>query len=97
MYITFVPATCRPEVSVVCELNLLDFWVSQKDARLLHSLSEDWLDVVVGLGPGVKSTEDAGKGAGKKGEGKTTPQSCTQHFKDDLRVLEFSNVVDESG
>lgn len=71
---------------------------------MLQRVSQGLLDVLTSLPSGGK---EEGEGEGNGGrcwnmtvcseEGGIGQQGSTQHFKDDLRVLDFSYVVDESG
>lgn len=77
-------------------MGLLDLCVGQLEALLVSRAVQVLLDTA------VVWAEIFGKGEGEMGGGgdeKRSPGSSppsAQHFRDDLRVLEFAYVVDES-
>ena len=75
-------------------MELLELCVSHLEALLVSRAVQVLLDAAVVCAGIFGNEKVGGEGGGRRNVGSSLPSA--QQFKDDLRVLEFAYVVDES-
>lgn len=86
---------CRAELKTQFTLGLLDLRASQREVLLVSRVVQALLDTAMVCADALPKGEVDGRGGRAVGK-KPSHGLSDQAFKDDLRVLEFAYVLDES-
>ncbi len=90
----------RAQLNFDLSFGSLDIQMSQISLRLLHGVTQaitDSLHLVMMSRPGSNCEVKGEEGGAKSRKSSMDQEDTPQHFKDDLRKLDFKYVTDDSG